>query len=71
MSEETADLRADLRKRVDTLLAEHPPGATEPLEFLRAQFDAGLAWVHFPEGLGGLGLARGHQALVDDLLGRG
>ena len=24
--------------------------------------------MHFPEGLGGLGLARGHQALVDELL---
>ena len=62
------DLRDDLRKKVEALLAEHPPGTTEPLDFLRAQFDAGLAWVHFPEGLGGLGIARGHQGLVDDLL---
>ncbi|GAW52065.1 MULTISPECIES: acyl-CoA dehydrogenase family protein [unclassified Nocardioides] len=58
----------DLRERVDALLAEHPPETTERLDFLRARFDAGLAWVHFPEGLGGLGLARGLQAAVDEQL---
>ena len=26
--------------------------------FLRARFDAGLAWVHYPDGLGGLGAPR-------------
>ena len=65
MSDETT---SDLTARVEALLAAHPPGSTEPLEFLRAQFDAGLAWVHVPEGLGGLGLARAHQAIVDTLL---
>jgi alkylation response protein AidB-like acyl-CoA dehydrogenase len=58
----------DLRERVDTLLAEHPPETTERLDFLRARFDAGLAWVHFPEGLGGLGLARGLQTAVEKQL---
>ena len=42
--------------------ARSSPSTTRPrtdrLEFLRARFDAGLAWVHFPEGLGGLGLPR-------------
>ncbi|ARF58689.1 acyl-CoA dehydrogenase family protein [Streptomyces gilvosporeus] len=44
-----------------------PPlwSATERLDFLRARFDAGLAWVHFPEGLGGLGAPRALQAVVD------
>jgi alkylation response protein AidB-like acyl-CoA dehydrogenase len=60
--------RDDLRERVRRLLTEHPPATTDRLEFLQAQFDAGLAWVHFPEGLGGLGIARGHQQLVDELL---
>jgi alkylation response protein AidB-like acyl-CoA dehydrogenase len=60
--------RDDLRRRVEALLAEHPPQRTDRLAFLQAQFDAGLAWVHFPEGLGGLGLARGHQSLVSELL---
>ncbi len=35
------------------------------LEFLRARFDAGLAWVHFPVGLGGLDAPRELQAVVD------
>ncbi|HEY7592312.1 MAG TPA: acyl-CoA dehydrogenase family protein [Actinophytocola sp.] len=35
------------------------------MDFLRARFDAGLAWVHFPEGLGGLGLAREMQNVVE------
>ncbi|RHW24761.1 acyl-CoA dehydrogenase [Nocardioides immobilis] len=61
---------ADLEKRVDALLAEHDPAATERLEFLRARFDAGLAWVWYPEGLGGLGLPQEHQAVVDSLLAK-
>jgi alkylation response protein AidB-like acyl-CoA dehydrogenase len=56
---------AELRERVATLLAEHDPASTERLEFLRARFDAGLAWVHFPEGLGGLGAPRAAQEVVD------
>ncbi|GAU69069.1 putative acyl-CoA dehydrogenase [Streptomyces sp. NBRC 110611] len=43
----------------------HLWSATDRLEFLRARFDAGLAWVHFPEGLGGLGTPRPLQAVVD------
>ncbi len=35
---------------------------------LRAQFDLGLAWIHFPEGKGGLGLDPGFQDLVDERL---
>ncbi len=35
------------------------------LDFLRARFDAGLAWVHYPAGLGGLGLSRALQHVVD------
>ncbi|MFE1767985.1 acyl-CoA dehydrogenase family protein [Streptomyces angustmyceticus] len=56
---------ADLRRRTAELLAAHPPAATERLDFLRARFDAGLAWVHFPEGLGGLDAPRSLQAVVD------
>jgi len=53
---------------VERLLAEHPPTDTPPAEFLGAQFDAGLAWVHFPEGEGGLGLAPGHQKAIQEKL---
>lgn len=55
----------DVRRLVRTLLAEVDPAAVEPLEFLRARFDAGLAWVHFPVGLGGLGAPRASQGVVD------
>ncbi len=61
-------VRTDLRSRVDALLAAHDPATTDRLDFLRARFDAGLAWVHFPEGLGGLGLPRSIQGYVDQLL---
>lgn len=64
----SADVRADLASRVEQLLSSYPPVSTDRLEFLRARFDAGLAWVHFPEGLGGLGLPRGLQGYVDQLL---
>ena len=47
-------------QRVETLvadlLASFPPASTDPKVFLGEQFDRGLAWVHFPEGNGGLGL---------------
>lgn len=59
--------RDDLARRVEEFLAEHDPATTDPVEFLRARYDAGLAWVAFPEGHGGLGLSRSLQAEVDRL----
>ncbi|WP_441246845.1 acyl-CoA dehydrogenase family protein [Kitasatospora sp. McL0602] len=55
----------ELRGRVRALLDAHDPATTDRLDFLRARFDAGLAWVHFPAGLGGLGAPRAQQAVVD------
>ena len=52
----------------DRLLAEHPPATTPPREFLGAQFDLGLAWVHFPEGFGGLGLSPKLQETINPRL---
>ncbi len=49
---------------VARLLRDHPPVSTDPRRFLSAQFDAGLAAVHYPEGLGGLGMSRALQSLV-------
>ncbi|MFI0720193.1 acyl-CoA dehydrogenase family protein [Streptomyces sp. NPDC021224] len=57
-----------VRERARALLAAHPPERTPAAEFLRARFDAGLAWVHFPAGLGGLGAPRGLQRAVDEVL---
>jgi alkylation response protein AidB-like acyl-CoA dehydrogenase len=56
---------ADLKAQVAEFLATHDPKGSEPLEFLRARFDAGLAWVHYPAGLGGQGLPRSLQSVVD------
>ncbi|WP_031033681.1 acyl-CoA dehydrogenase family protein [Streptomyces sp. NRRL F-5650] len=56
---------AELRRRTRALLDAHPPATTDRRDFLRARFDAGLAWVHYPEGLGGLGAPRSLQAVVD------
>ncbi|HEX2039343.1 MAG TPA: acyl-CoA dehydrogenase family protein, partial [Acidimicrobiales bacterium] len=53
---------------VDRLLAELDPSTTAPEVFLGRQFDLGLAWVHFPEGCGGLGLSPALQNLVDERL---
>ncbi len=58
----TAD---DLRGQVREFLAAHDPVTTERIEFVRARFDAGLAWVHYPVGLGGQGLPRTLQKVVD------
>jgi alkylation response protein AidB-like acyl-CoA dehydrogenase len=55
----------DLRAQVRDFLAAHDPASTERMEFVRARFDAGLAWVHYPAGLGGQGLPRTLQKVVD------
>jgi alkylation response protein AidB-like acyl-CoA dehydrogenase len=55
----------ELRDRVRAFLADHDPRETPRQDFLNARFDAGLAWVHYPEGLGGLGLSRSLQQVVD------
>jgi alkylation response protein AidB-like acyl-CoA dehydrogenase len=56
---------AGLRAQVVEFLATHDPRGGDPLDFLRARFDAGLAWVHYPAGLGGQGLPRSLQSVVD------
>jgi alkylation response protein AidB-like acyl-CoA dehydrogenase len=50
---------------IDDLLAAHDPDATDIKTFRAAQYDHGLAWVYFPEGFGGLGLAPQVQRHID------
>ena len=50
---------------VAALLAEHDPKKESREEFRGHQYDAGLAWVHFPEGFGGLGLRPEMQRRAD------
>ena len=64
----TASETDRLTAAVDELLATHDPGTDSRADFLGAQFDAGLAWVHFPTGYGGLGLSPGFQKEIDDRL---
>ena len=51
---------------VARLLDTHPPRSTSAATFLGAQYDLGLAWVHFPEGFGGLGLTPKVQRIIND-----
>ena len=53
---------------VDELIAKFPPNKTSATEFLGAQFDAGLAWVHFDLGNGGLGASPKHQKIVNEAI---
>jgi alkylation response protein AidB-like acyl-CoA dehydrogenase len=54
--------------KIETLLADHDPKTTDAVTFLGAQFDAGLAWVHFSEGNGGLGLSPKLQKTINERL---
>ncbi len=60
----------EVRERVRSLLQKiHPddPGATA-VDFRGVQFDHGLAFASYPEGLGGLGLSPKMQSIVNDEL---
>lgn len=50
---------------VDEVLEANEPKQTSPAVFLGARFDAGLAWLDFPPGHGGLGASRRWQPLVE------
>lgn len=50
---------------VDAFLAANDPKTMDKVEYRGAQYDAGLAWIHFPEGWGGLGVAPTHQKIVE------
>ncbi|HEY4419876.1 MAG TPA: acyl-CoA dehydrogenase family protein, partial [Pseudonocardia sp.] len=62
------DDRARVEKAAHQVVETHDPRSTPTREFLGACFAAGLTWVHFPEGLGGLGVSRGLQARADAIL---
>jgi alkylation response protein AidB-like acyl-CoA dehydrogenase len=56
---------AQVEAAIDALLAAHEPTALDDVAFRGAQFDAGLAWVHFPPGAGGLGVRPELNRLVE------
>jgi alkylation response protein AidB-like acyl-CoA dehydrogenase len=61
----TGAFTSDLDRMVNELLEACPPGTTDSTTFLGAQFDAGLAYVQFPVGYGGLGVEPSWQDHVD------
>ncbi len=58
----------ELRQRTQDLIDAVDPHAADQFTFRGAQYDAGLAMVHFPEGKGGLGLSRSKQGIIDEVL---
>ncbi|HDL49989.1 MAG TPA: acyl-CoA dehydrogenase, partial [Actinobacteria bacterium] len=52
-------------ERIGELLSGFDPDA-DPKEFWGRQYDLGLAWVHFKEGFGGLGVKPKYQSVVQD-----
>jgi len=68
MTDLARDLDADTRRvedAIDALLADHDPATADPIEFRGDRYDRGLAWVHFPEGFGGLGVRPELNRLVE------
>ncbi|MEZ5248375.1 MAG: acyl-CoA dehydrogenase family protein [Ilumatobacteraceae bacterium] len=69
MTDTTTSTDTD-RARVEAALAEllrtHDPKSLDDRTFRGARFDAGLAWVHFPEGHGGLGARPELNKVVED-----
>ncbi|HET6794743.1 MAG TPA: acyl-CoA dehydrogenase family protein [Acidimicrobiales bacterium] len=57
-----------VRDQAERLVSEHDPKDAQA--FWGAQFDLGLAWVHFPEGYGGLGVSPGYQNIVNEALAK-
>ena len=68
--ERGAMTEADVAEIVDDLLAALPPSSTDAVTFLGAQFDRGLAWVHFPVGHGGLGVSPRFQKIVNEKIAK-
>ncbi|MGC4807601.1 acyl-CoA dehydrogenase family protein [Micromonospora sp. DT233] len=64
-----ATTAARLRDLVAEFLRRHDP-AGDPVAFLRARFDAGLAWIQHPVGRGGLAAPPELQPVVEEAFAR-
>ena len=60
--------KATVESALDALLATNDPKKMDNVAFRGARYDHGLAWVHFPEGCGGLGLRPDLNRLVEERL---
>jgi alkylation response protein AidB-like acyl-CoA dehydrogenase len=62
-----ADAELDeVNRLVDELLEVCPDPTADQVKFAGEQFDRGLAWVHFPVGLGGLELSPKYQPIINN-----
>jgi alkylation response protein AidB-like acyl-CoA dehydrogenase len=59
---------AKVEAALEAFLAKNDPKKMDNFEFRGARFDAGLAWVHFPEGHGGLGVRPEFNRVVEERL---
>ena len=60
-----AEQETRLLELVEDFLERNNPQSMDNIDFRGARFDAGLAWVHFPEGEGGLTLPPNMQRIVE------
>ena len=68
MTVATDSQTARVEAALDALLAAVDPRSVDNITFRGARFDHGLAWVHFPEGHGGLGVRPELNRLVEERL---
>jgi len=66
VSVSAVETEQELRARVHDVVTGFPPEDRAGPEMLGALFDAGLAWVWFPPGLGGSGIEARQQSVVAD-----
>jgi len=58
--------RTRVTAALERLLSEYDPRTVDHVTFRGARFDAGLAWVHFPHGHGGLGARPELNRMVEE-----
>jgi alkylation response protein AidB-like acyl-CoA dehydrogenase len=63
---DVTDFAVVIKERVEQVLGEYAVGA-DPVEVRGRMYDLGLAWVNFPEGLGGIGAPPRYQKAVDPI----
>lgn len=57
-----------VRTRIEQLLTDFDPTKLDEKEFWGRQYDLGLAWVHFPVGLGGLSVSPSYIETIANAL---
>jgi alkylation response protein AidB-like acyl-CoA dehydrogenase len=59
---------ASIERIARDVLTTHPPDSTPLPDLMGAWYDAGLSWVHFPVGLGGLDAPRSLQPIANRII---